>query len=275
MRHRRFHARPIASILRYLKLAALFFRVSVQNETAYRLDFYLRILVALFQLGGELMMLWIVFSNTRSLAGWNTWQVLVLMGVFRVIGGVIGMVIAPNMRLIMEDVRNGTLDFVLTKPINSQFYVSLRSIVIWRLVDIALGLALAIVGTSKLAASLMPAKLVLFVIMLASGALIIYSFWLALATSVFWFTRINNIEMVFWNIFEAGRYPVDVYRPWVRWTLTYILPIAFLVTFPAGILVDKTARYDALLACAFAIIVFAAATLFWRFGLRRYSGASA
>jgi ABC-2 type transport system permease protein len=262
-------------MLRYLRLIWLFARISIQNEAAYRFDFYLRIVTTLAQLGGELIGLWTIFSNTRTVAGWNVYQVLILLGVFRVMTGTIGMLIAPNMRRIMEDIRHGTLDFVLTKPINSQFYVSFRTVLIWKLSDIVMGLALALVGSVCLAASISAADVLGFGLMVACGAVIIQSFWLMLATCVIWLTRIDNIEMVFWNVFEAGRYPIDIYRPWVRWMLTYVLPLAFLTTIPAGVLAGKTGAGAVISALIAAPLMLVLSTTFWRFGLRHYSGASA
>lgn len=262
-------------MLRYLRLLALFARLSIQNEAAYRFDFFLRLIGVFVEFGGELLALWTIFSNTSALAGWNVYQVVVLLGVFRVMTGLIAMTVAPNMRKIMEDIRQGTLDFVLTKPIDSQFYVSCRQIVFWRLIDVVLGLTMAAVGAWQLGGALSVSAVLLFILTLACGAVVIYSFWLVLATGVFWFTRIDNIEMVFWNVFEAGRYPIDIYRPWVRRALTYVLPLAFLVTFPAETLAGRLSGWNVLAAVVAAPIALAGATLFWRYGLRHYSGASA
>ncbi|TWT45422.1 hypothetical protein RAS1_18470 [Phycisphaerae bacterium RAS1] len=261
--------------MRHLRLIALFARVSLQNEAAYRFDFFLKLGVAVAQLVGELFSLWVIFSNTRSVAGWSAAEVVVLLGVFRMMVGIIGAFVAPNMRRIMEDIRNGTLDFVLTKPIDSQFYVTFRQMLVWRAVDTVLGLGLAVAGAVAMARSVPPLHVVYFLLMLAAGAVVIYSFWLILATSVFWFTRIDNIEMVFWNVFEAGRYPIDIYRPWVRWTLTFLIPLAFLTTFPAAALVGKATPYGLLAGAVVAPAMLLLASWFWRFGLRRYSGASA
>jgi ABC-2 type transport system permease protein len=262
-------------MIRYLKLLALFVRLSIQNEAAYRVDFFFRLFSSAAQLAGELLGLWTIFSNTRSLAGWNVYQVVVLLGVFRIVAGVIGLLVAPNMRKLMEEIRTGTLDFVLTKPVNAQFLASCRQVVIWRAADLIIGAGMAAVGAANLGGSMSPLNVLLFVFMLACGAVIIYSFWLVLATSVVWFTRIDNIEMVFWNVFEAGRYPIDIYRPWVRWALTFFLPLAFLITFPAGTLVGKSGGWQFAAALIVAPLTLALATRFFRFGMRHYSGASA
>lgn len=262
-------------MLRHLRLLALLAKISIQNEAAYRVDFYLRAVSSSLQLCGELLMLWTIFSNTRSVAGWGVFEMVILLGVFRVISALIGMVIAPNMRQLMEDIRSGTLDFVLTKPVSSQVYVSFRTLVFWQLTDVLLGMGLIVVGASQLAGVVSAGRAAAFVVMVACGAVIIYSVWLVLATSVFWFTRIANIEMVFWNVFEAGRYPVDIYRAPFRWILTYALPLAFLTTFPAAVLAGRAEPTSLLGAVGVAAAALTGATLFWRFGLRSYSGASA
>lgn len=257
------------------RLIRLFAGLSLQNETSYRLDFLMKIVGAAINLAGELFTLWAIFANARSLAGWGPYEVIVLLGVFRIMVGVIGTSIGPNMRAMMEDIRSGGLDHVLVKPINAQFYVSFRNWVFFRALDTLSGLLLVIVGCALLSKQVSIGTIGLFVLTLIAGSVIIYSFWLILATTTFWFTRLANIEMLFWNVFHAGRYPIDVYNPWIRWTLTFILPLAFLTTIPAQALLGRGQVYTLLVSLTVAPVMLLVATAFWRIGLRRYSGASA
>ena len=248
----------------------------------YRANFFAQILVTLLGIGTQLAAVWVIFRHTPNLAGWSLPQVLALLGVYNFMYGFIGAVIAPNMRQVLEDVRQGTLDFALLKPINSQFLVSVRQFEIWRLTDIALGLALVFYASSQmttgrgssLAGALGAREALTFPLMLLCGGVIVYSFWLILATTSFWFTRIDNIEMIFWNIFEAGRYPIDVYPLYIRRFLTFGVPLAFITTIPAralgGALETPTLLLAALLAVAMAVV----SGWFWRVGLRRYGSAS-
>jgi ABC-2 type transport system permease protein len=260
---------------RHLKLIGLFTRICIQDTAAYRVDFLVHAVMAVAHLCAELIGVWIVFSNTRSLAGWTAYEVLALLGVYRMMIGAITLFVAPNMRRIMQDIREGTLDFLLLTPLDAQFYASFRSVVAWRVTDIALGAGLAALACFKLGRTVPPSTVLTFVIMLAAGVAIIYSFWLVLATCAFWFTRVNNIEMVFWNVFEAGRYPVDIYGLRIRWGLTYIIPLAFLTTFPAGALLGKTEAGGVALAMAAAATALIVSGAIWRLGIRHYSGASA
>ncbi len=269
-------------IRRYLRVLGLLIRLSIQNDAAYRVDFFVQLGAALLHAAAAVTMLWVIYDNTPDLNGWGVNHMLVLLGVFRIMTGGISMFIAPSMRLLMEDVRTGTLDFVLIRPINSQFLVSARRIAIWRLADVVVGVVLAAVGAVRLGGVLPPGALMLFLVMLAAGAVIIYSIWLILGTLSFWLLRVQNLEMIFWNVFEAARYPMAIYNPAVRWMLTYVLPVAFVVTIPAqaliggvnaGVAAPTTGVMIAAAVAAPAMLIIASA--FWRFGLRHYSGASA
>ncbi len=262
---------------RSIKLILLFIRVSVQNMAAYRFDLIMRSVMSMLHLVGELIGVWTIFDNTKSLAGWGVPHMLVLVGVYRIVAGGIRMSIVPNMRRVFEDIREGTLDFVLLKPVHSQFLVSIREFVIWRLADVLLGVAVAVVGCVMLLGRVPAGAAMIFVVMLAASFAIVYSIWLMLATLCFWLVRIQIIEMVFWYVFEAGRFPIAIYRPWVQWTLTFVVPLAFITTFPAGALFADPKMLPAaapLLAVVAALTLLVISNRFWAFGLRHYKGAS-
>lgn len=264
---------------RYLALILVFFRVSVQNDAAYRADFFFQALSALFHMCSQLLGLWVIFSNTVDINGWRVNHMLVLLGVFRIMSGVVAMIVAPNMRRIMEAVRTGELDFYVLRPVNTQFLASTSRIAPFRVADILLGLALAAVGVYRLRAGMTAEAVLLFALMLATGAIIIYAFWLALATLSFWFVRVQNLEMIFWNVFEAGRYPVSIYSRPIRVFLTYVVPVAFVVTIPAQALagmggVERLTAGTWIIAVTAAAGMLALSSWFWHAGLRRYSGAS-
>jgi ABC-2 type transport system permease protein len=79
----------------------------------------------------------------------------------------------------------------------------------------------------------------LFIGMLLTGAAIIYSFWLILATLSFWFVRVENILEIFRSMYEAGRWPVSLYPGWLRFILSFIIPVAFVTTVPVEALTGR------------------------------------
>jgi ABC-2 type transport system permease protein len=66
-----------------------------------------------------------------------------------------------------------------------------------------------------------------------------------------------------------------VYPGWLRYSMTYLVPVAFAVTVPAQALTHRLHWTTAAVAFGFAVVLVVLTRWFWRFGLRRYSGASA
>jgi ABC-2 type transport system permease protein len=76
-------------------------------------------------------------------------------------------------------------------------------------------------------------------------------------------------------MYQAGRWPISLYPGWLRFALTFIVPVAFATTVPAEALTGRLGGPTLLEAIGLAILLFAIARVIWRLGLRRYSGASA
>jgi ABC-2 type transport system permease protein len=190
-------------------------------------------------------------------------------------GGVIQTFIQPNMVRLMADVREGTLDFVLTKPEDAQVLVSIREVKIWQAIDVVIGLVVLGVGVAQVQASVGPLQALAFAVVLLLGASMIYCFWLILTVGAFWIVRIDEIHELFEGVYQSGRWPVTIYPGWLRISLTFLVPIAFAVTVPAEAITSRLTVETLAIAAIFAVALFLFTRWWWRFGLRHYSGASA
>jgi ABC-2 type transport system permease protein len=256
------------------RIAWLFFRVGAMNELQYRVNFYIKLLKSLTVLGTGIIGLEVVFSHTSSLGGWKLPDLLAVVGVYTLMGGLINMSIQPNMTQLMDDIQQGTLDYVLTKPVDAQVQVSVRKIEIWSLTDIVLGLGVLGYALTRLQEQLGLLQALLFVALLLMGGLMIYSFWVIMTTGAFFVVRMDHILELFSGIYQAGRYPVTVYPNWLQLGLTFLVPIAFAVTVPAEVLTGRLTGSTLLETLLVTALLLTASRLFWLFGLRHYSGAS-
>jgi ABC-2 type transport system permease protein len=160
-----------------LRLLYIFFRVSVLNETAYRVNFFVQLFQSLLELGTALAGLAVIFSYTQSLGGWHPDEMLALVGVYFLVGGIISLVIQPGMSALIDSVRDGTLDFTLTKPEDAQLLVSIQRVAIWSLLDILMGSGVLITALILLGKTVGFGEAAQFIGMLLAGAVIVYSFW--------------------------------------------------------------------------------------------------
>jgi len=261
--------------LRPLKLFGVFFRVGALNELQYRGNLAIQVFQSIGSLIIGLIVLSLVFGQTSNLAGWTQSELLAVMGVHILMGGVIRTAIQPNMERLMTDVRQGTLDFVLTKPEDAQVMISVREFRIWQAVDVVVGAIVLAIAVAQLQSGIGLGPGLVFAGCLLLGAVMIYCFWLILTTAAFWIVRMDELHELFDGIYQSGRWPVTIYPGWLRISLTYLVPIAFAVTLPAEALTSRLTIETLALAAAFAVLLLVVTRWFWRLGLRNYSGASA
>ncbi len=258
-----------------LRLARLHLRVGVMNELQYRANFVLQMIESVVALGTGLVVLALIFDRTDTLDGWTRPQLLVVMGVFTMVGGIIGFVIEPNMGRVMTDVRQGTFDYVLTKPVDSQLLSGVREFRVWRLTDVALGLVVLVWGVTGLDTSLRVVDALAFAASLAAGSTLVYCLWLIVTSGAFWFVRMNEVQELFTGLYRAGQYPVTVYPAWLRLLLTYLVPIGFAITVPSESLTGRLTWQRGAITVGFLVLAFTLTRFVWVRGTRRYSGASA
>jgi len=262
-------------LIRNLRLAFMYLRVGVLNELQYRANFFVAAFQSVLAVAVGLIVLALVYSHTQTLNGWTESELLVIIGVQILLGGVIHSTIQPNMQRLVDEVRDGKLDFLLTKPADAQALVSLREVQIWQGVDIISGAVIVIVGAIRTGHSVGIGHVFAFLGLLLLGALLLYCFWLIMATGSFWIVNMFFLAELFEGIYQTGRWPIGVYPVWLKYSMTYLVPIGFAVTVPAQAMTSRLHWGTVGIAIGFGVALLAFTRWFWRFGLSRYSGASA
>lgn len=265
-----------AGVTHALRVVRAHVRVGVLNIVQYRVDFVVAAVNAAVTVAAQLTGLAVIFANTTTLNGWEPNEMLLLIGVHTLIGGLIGMFVQPSMEAMMEGIRLGTFDFVLTKPVDAQVLASAQTVSPQAAVNVLVGVGVIGTGVVRSGQGVDPWALALFVPTLIAGLVIVYAFMLLLSTLAFWFIKLDNLLAIFQALFgHAGRWPVTIFPAWMRFGLTFVVPLAFAVTVPAQTLTGRASPGGALAAIGVAALFLVASRAFWRVALRRYTGASA
>jgi ABC-2 type transport system permease protein len=257
-----------------MKLALTYLRIGVLNEMQYRINFFIQLLQSFISVATGLIGLSLVFGQVNTLAGWSRPELLAVMGVHLLMGGVIRSIIQPNMERLMDDVRNGTLDFALTKPADAQTLVSVREFRFWQLVDVIVGMVVIGIAFIQLKGTLGILQLLGFLAALIMGGIMLYCVWLMVTSISFWVIRVQEISNLFEGLYAAGRWPVGIYPDWLRTGLTFLVPVAFAVTVPAEALTNRLSGTSLLFALGMTLFFILLSRGLWRLGLNNYSGAS-
>jgi len=257
---------------RYWQLIRLFWSTAIAAEMEYRLNFVVATLSSLGNLGGSIFGLFLFYRTGYTFAGWSWEAALIVLGIFTLLQGFSATFLAPNLNKIVTHVQVGTLDFVLLKPIRSQFWLSTHTLSPWGLPDLIFGSM--IIGYAGQRLGLGIQNYLLSAIPLLFGLVILYSLWFMLGATSIWFVKIYNVTEVLRGLLEAGRYPMVAYPAAYRFFFTFIVPVTFLTTIPAEAMLGRVQFTWLIGAMLLAIALFWVSTRFWRFALRFYTSAS-
>jgi ABC-2 type transport system permease protein len=242
----------------------------LESESEYQLNLVLECLSVFGNLAGSLFVLSLLFSGQSTLGGWTWNEALIVLGLYTLLDGFTSCLLQPNLSKIVNHVQQGTLDFVLLKPVDSQLWLSLRCFSPWGAPGLLAGCVLVVLGLPEIR----PQSLLLGGLLLASGAAILYSLWFSLAALSIWFVKVWNATEVLRYTLVAGRYPVSAYPPALRLVFVFVLPVAFMTTVPSQALLGQGSWHWALGSVLMAAVSLIASRLFWQFALRHYTSAS-
>ena len=266
-------------IKRYWRSLCCFWSSSIAAEFEYPLNAWVELLSVLGNLAGSIFVLKLLFGNGVSLGGWSWNGSLIVLGLYTILDGFTTCVLQPNLSRIVNHIQTGTLDYVLLKPIDSQFWLSTRTVSPWGLPGIIAGFCLISLALIKPSSSIgygLPSggAMLLAIALLIASLAILYSLWFVLAALSIWFIKVWNATEVLRYTLVAGRYPVSAYPPALRLIFTFVLPVAFLTTIPAEALLGKSSSIWAIGALGVAGICLTGSRLLWNYAQRFYTSAS-
>lgn len=249
-------------------------KTSIAAQMQYRADFLIQIGMAGFWVAWNVAPLVLIFRLRPEIAGFTLEQAMLVMSAFLILRSVLDGVINPNMLAVVDHIRKGTLDFVLLKPADSQLLVSTARVAPAKLVDLACGLAIGVWSISKLDPLPSPAQLATGAALLFAGIGLLYALWLMVICTAFWFVRIDNLSYLFGSIFDAARWPITVFRGWVRAMLTFVIPLALMTSWPALALLGRLGWTAAVGSALVTLTFLVASRMVWLWAVRHYSSAS-
>ncbi|CAI8167714.1 MAG: ABC transporter permease [Prochlorococcus sp.] len=259
---------------RYLISLRRFWGTALAGQLEYQANIVIDLVAMVGSLAGSIFVLSLFYGQGRELGGWSWQAALVVQGFYTLFDGMASTWLRPNLGAIVTHVREGTLDYVLLKPIDSQFWLSLRTLAPAGLPEMALGVALIVWAAAQAGASFSMGSILLALLMLLSGGCILYALWFVIAATSIWFVKTWNATEVLRAALAAGRFPVSAYPPTLRLMFTFIFPVAFLTTVPAEAILGRSAISIVVLGLLLASLFLAVSRMFWHFALRHYTSAS-
>jgi len=232
----------------YLRVFLTFARNSLVREMIFRGNFIIDTISSMAWVLINLAFYTLIFRYTPMLGadtGWGKYQFFLFLATTLIVNSLVRGLFMENADEFGELIRTGNLDFVLLKPMDTQFLVSLNRIEWSALGNLVLGLLLLFYALGKVDYRPGPVQVVLYPLYIGCGVAILYSLMITLAASSVWLVRNQSLFNFWFYITNFSRYPMEIYRgdfgtP-LRLFFTFIVPVLVVVNVPARLLVRPLA----------------------------------
>jgi len=259
------------SLKKYLKVWWLMSRNSFMGMLSQRFGAAIFIFGKILRFGFFLAFILFLLKGTDTLAGYNLNQTLFFFLTFNLID-VVAQFLFREVYRFRPLVISGSFDLVLTKPISALFRSLMGGADVLDLVTIPpLILAIYFVGRS-LGPS--PTDVLFYVFLIINGLILATAFHIAVISLGIITLEIDHTIMIYRDITNLGRFPIDIYKQPLQGILTYLIPVGIMITLPAKALMGLVSPWGVILS----FLVGAAAVLvsirLWNFALTKYTSAS-
>ena len=169
-----------------------------------------------------------------------------------------------------NQVVSGEFDFVLLAPMNGLWRIMTQSTDI---LDVPL-LILVGVMLARQPINWWGGAGVMGLVLLVSGLVVVTAIHIGVAALGVVTTEVDQTIMMYRDIAQMARFPVDIYTDWLRNGLTFVIPVAVAFTWPAKALLGLLSWPVAGAGVAVAVIAMGAALKLWHYALKQYASAS-
>lgn len=234
--------------------------------------------VVLFFVGKVLRFLFFIFflllllGRTKAIAGYSFWEVILLYVTFNFIDNT-AQLLFRNVYRFRYEVTSGDFDYALLRPFPALTYALFGGIdpldlPMFFIFLIGIVLCFSHIGSLSLF------SLFLYVLLTLNGLVIAMAFHIFVLALGILTTAVDNTIMLYRDITQMGRMPVDIYKDPLRSLITFVIPVGVMMTFPVKVLLGLLSFPFIILALMIGVVFYIASIACWRYAVAKYSSAS-
>ncbi len=264
----------MAQVLRkYVKLFSILIKTSFIADLEFRVNFSLRIFTDIMWYAMQILSFEVLFNYTTNIGDWNRYQTRVFLGMLFIVDSLYMIFVQDNCDRFADKVRKGELDFILAKPVSSQFLVSFQKIATASFGNLAIAMLFFIHSLTYIE-DFNWFRLFWLILILPTSFTIVY-------TSRFFFTSLNlifvkseSVQFLWYNFYKLGMRPDSIYLPIFKIVLLTALPMSFIANVPAKMILEPPNIFLILWSLVVGPLFLYLSHVFWKYCLRFYASAS-
>ena len=265
----------------YCRVLATFLRNSLMREMMFRSNFVITLVTRAFWFTVQIIMFDLIYRSVTQINDWTREEYFGFMATGMLVNAIVETFFMPNCARFSELIRTGDLDFVLLKPIDPQFLVSLEKMELAMTSQIAFAVGLLVYSLRSANHPISISEVSMYLVLIVAAVTFFYSLMIGLAALSVFFGRNQGLLDFWFYVTIFARYPSSIYSgsptaEVFRFLFSYVLPILLVITVPARVLLGKALEPNwlSLLTIVSAAMTFVVSRMIFQWSLRHYRSAS-
>lgn len=259
---------------RYLRLYAYFLRFSFSKAMAFRMDFFFRVIMDTLFYAVQFAFFHIIYQYTPVLGGFSIEQMRIFITAYLFVDALYMTIFSSNCWWLPIKINKGELDYYLTKPISTLFFVSLKDFAANSFLNLVIAGSLLTWAIGVYPLELSTIKIVGFIFLLLNGCILYYFLNLSFLLVVFWTQSPRGFGDLFFSVSHIMERPHRIYQGPIKLVFMTILPFALIASFPATFLFSDDWKIYFFAPLLASLILYFIILGIWSLGIKRYSSAS-
>lgn len=249
---------------------------SFRVQTAYFADNWSSLGSTMFYVLTMILFVKVLYSNIKTFAGYTEVEMLFLMLITQLNFYVDWSWSTNNISDLIESVRTGDMDMILSKPVPSLFFVTFRNIsIVNRVKDGVPNLLIMslLINWSEIHTTW--TQLLSAAVIFIAGQVSWHCFRFLFALPVFFIGQSHSIYAISQTLGETQNIPLEGFHGKLRYLFISIIPSLIAAQMSVSVILGKSSPVAMLIgSCLVAAVFLILKTIAWSISLRNYSSAS-
>ncbi|MHC1716444.1 MAG: ABC transporter permease [Candidatus Dojkabacteria bacterium] len=257
----------------YLKVWKSIIRAGFRRSYTYKTDVIFRFFRTLFILGVQILLLNAIFGNSDIYAGWTKAEAYLVMGIWNLLNYISWSFFGVNLLYLDSKILEGKFDYILLKPISSSWLSSFGDFFLHNFVTATSGILLISYYMYLEWNNLVLTNVLMSIVSIGIAFLFWYSIYLFFASFSISKPR-NGFLSIAKELLGITKYPIDVFGETFKVVFYTVIPVAFLTTVPANLLIGRVGWIYLPISFVISLVLLLLAQKSWDRNVKGYTSAS-
>lgn len=236
------------------------------SSTGYLLGKFLRITFFLIFLAA-------IFKHTRALAGYSLAEAALFFLTFNIVD-ILAQLFFRGIYGIRALIREGDFDYFLIQPTNVLYRCAFNTVDFLDVVTVVPVFIVTYYVLRQMPGGIPLGRFLMYSLLCVNGMLIALAIHIVVASLAVITQEMENTIWLYRDLMTLGRFPYDIYNTFLRSVLTFVIPVAVMISFPAKAYLGQLNGFWLGMAFLIAGLGLAASLSFWRYATRLYTSVS-